>query len=282
MNAGTNPIDQRGRVVLVTGGTMGIGLACALAFGRQGAHTVLTYRWGTADQDEVRAQFAAAGAPEPLIVEADVSQEDDTTRLLEAIAQRHPGVDVLISNVAFALKTTGFEAWSQRALHRSIDYSAWPLASYTRALHQRFGRYPKHVLGLSSDGPDGFFMNYDFVAASKAVLETFCRYLNFRLFDHGVRVNVVRSRLVRTASFDATFGEEFHAFLEALGGFEDCYTTPEEIANVVLMLASGLCDAVGGQVIMVDRGFEFFDNLMGIAERARAKGKLVWKPGEPS
>lgn len=272
-----NPIDQTGRVVLVTGGTMGIGLACALAFGAQGARTIITYRWGTADLDEVRAQFREAGAPEPLILEADVSNDDDTLSLMETIAGHHERIDVLISNVAFALKTSRFEEWTRRSLFRSIDYSAWPLAGYTRAIHTRFGRYPSHVIGLSSDGPDGFFLNYDFVAASKAVLETFCRYLNFRLYDEGVRVNVVRSRLVRTASFDATFGQEFHDFLEALGGFEDCYTTPEEVANVVLMIASGFCDAIGGQVIMVDRGFEFFDNLMGIAERARKKGKLVWK-----
>ena len=93
--------------------------------------------------------------------------------------------------------------------------------------------------------------------------------MNFRLFDDGVKVNVIRSRLVRTASYDATFGDTFHRFLESLGGFEDCYTTPEEVANVVLMVAGGFCDAIGGQVITVDKGFEFFDNLMGIAERAR-------------
>jgi enoyl-[acyl-carrier-protein] reductase (NADH) len=110
---------------------------------------------------------------------------------------------------------------------------------------------------------------------SKAVLETMCRYMNFRLFDEQVRVNVIRSRLVRTESFDATFGSEFHEFLEKLGGFEDCYTTPEEIGNAALALGSGLLDAVGGQVIMVDKGFEFFDNLMGIGERARKRGAPI-------
>ncbi|MBN9545305.1 MAG: SDR family oxidoreductase [Alphaproteobacteria bacterium] len=273
-----NVIDQTGRTVLVTGGTMGIGLACALAFAAQGAQTVITYRWGTADMDDVRAKFAAAGGPEPLLLEADASQDEDTAVLMDAIAARFARIDVLISNVAFAQKTESFNDYSRRSLHRSIDYSAWPLAAYTQSIKARFGHYPRHVIGMSSPGPDDFFMNYDFVAASKSVLETFCRYMNFRLFDEGVKVNVVRSRLVRTASYDATFGDTFHKYLESLGGFEDCYTTPEEVANVVLMVASGFCDAIGGQVISVDKGFEFFDNLMGIAERARRKGKLLWAP----
>jgi NAD(P)-dependent dehydrogenase (short-subunit alcohol dehydrogenase family) len=273
-----NPIDQTGRTVLVTGGTMGIGLACALAFAAQGAQTIVTYRWGSADMDEVRARFAAVGGSAPLLLEADASRDEDTAALMEAIAQRFERIDVLVSNVAFALKTETFEDYSRRSLHRSIDYSAWPLAAYTQAIKTRLGAYPRHVIGMSSPGPDDFFMNYDFVAASKSVLETFCRYMNFRLFDEGVKVNVVRSRLVRTASYDATFGDAFHEFLQSLGGFEDCYTTPEEVANVVLMLASGLCDAIGGQIVTVDKGFEFFDNLMGIAERARRRGKRLGEP----
>lgn len=265
--------DLSDQVVLVTGGTMGIGLATGLAYGRQGARAVLTYRWGTADLDEVRRRFAEAGAPAPLIVEADAARAEDTDRLLDAVAVEHDGVDVLVSNVAFALKTAGVRDYDQRGLHRSIDYTAWPMWAYTQHIRARFGRYPRYVVGLSSDGPDGFFFNYDFVAMSKAVLETMCRYMSFRLFEEGVRVNVVRSRLVRTESFDATFGGGFHDFLEELGGFSDCYTTPEEIADVILALGSGLLDAVSGQVLMADRGFSFFDNLMGIYERRQRRAQ---------
>lgn len=258
-------------VVLITGGTAGIGLATGLAYGRHGARTFLTYRWGSVSSSEVRAKFAAAGAPEPVIIEADVANDDDTKALLDRVAQDHDRIDVFVSNVAFALRTPDLDDWSSRGLFKSLEYTSLPMWTYTKAIHERFGEYPKYIMGLSSDGPDRFFVNYDFVAQSKAVLETMCRYMNFRLFEHDVRVNIVRSRLVRTESFDATFGVEFHNLLRNLGGFEDCYTTPEEVANVALALGSGLLDAVGGQVIMVDKGFSFFDGLMGIAERAKTR-----------
>ncbi len=259
------------KVVLITGGTQGIGLATGLAYGAHGARVVATYRWGSADLDAVRSRFEEVGAPAPLLVEADVVNDEDTDALLDQIAGCHDCVDVFVSNVAFALRTPDLDEWSMRGLQRSLQYTSWPLFAYTRKLAARFGRYPRHVIGMSSDGPDRFFQNYDFVGCSKAVLETMCRYMNFRLFDEGVRVNVIRSRLVHTESFDATFGEDFHAFLDNLGGFDDCYTTPADIANVALALGSGLLDAVGGQVLMVDKGFSFFDGLMGIAQRARTR-----------
>ncbi|MDZ7592557.1 MAG: SDR family oxidoreductase [Rubrivivax sp.] len=106
----------------------------------------VTYRWGSADLDEVRARFASLGAPEPLIVEADVSNEEDTKRLLDAVAERHAQVDVLISNVAFAQRTTGFDDWTRRTLLRSIDYTAWPLA----LVHQGGARSVREVSACTS------------------------------------------------------------------------------------------------------------------------------------
>ena len=121
--------------------------------------------------------------------------------------------------------------------------------------------WPRYVVGLSSGGPDHYYKNYDFVAASKAVMETMCRYLSYRLFDEDIRINVVRSRLVRTESLRATFGRDFEAFAERFN-MKRQFISEEEVANSILALCSGLMDGVRGQVLMVDRGTTFFDNLM--------------------
>jgi enoyl-[acyl-carrier-protein] reductase (NADH) len=85
--------------------------------------------------------------------------------------------------------------------------------------------------------------------------------MNYRLFDEDVRINVVRSRLVRTESLRATFGHDFEAFAERFN-MRRQFISPDEVANAVLALCSGLMDGVSGQVLMVDRGTTFFDNLM--------------------
>jgi NAD(P)-dependent dehydrogenase (short-subunit alcohol dehydrogenase family) len=257
--------DLRGKAVLITGGTMGIGLATGLAFGREGAHVTLTHHWGSADEDEIRALFRDAKAPEPHIVEADAGHDEDTVALLEDMKKRHDHVEAFISNVSFAHVVKGLEDYDERGLYKSIQYSTWPMFAYGRHMEKIFGRWPKYIVGLSSGGPDAFYKNYDFVAASKAVMETMCRYMSYRLFDKGVRVNVVRSRLVRTESLRATFGRDFEVFAERFN-MKRQFISCEEVAGSILALCSGLMDGMSGQVLMVDRGTSFFDNLMRIYE----------------
>jgi NAD(P)-dependent dehydrogenase (short-subunit alcohol dehydrogenase family) len=257
--------DFRGRVVLVTGGTMGVGLATALAFAERGASCWLTYRWGSADEDEVRGRFAAIGAPAPRLVLADAASNEDTDALLAEIRACHDRVDAFISNVSGAPVVGDLADYSPRALFKSIEYSTWPMVEYTRRIKAVFGTYPRYIVGMSSTGVDAFSVGYDFVAASKSVLETLCRYLNYRLFDEDVRINVVRSRSVRTASFDAHFGAEFSRFARRFTR-ESHFMQAEEIADAVVALCSGLFDGVSGQVLTVDRGTTFFDNLMRLYE----------------
>lgn len=253
--------DLRGKAVLITGGTTGIGLATGLTFAREGALCTLTHRWGSADEDAIRERFAQEHLPPPQIVEADVSNADDTDSLLGALRRRHERIEVFVSNVAMAMVVKDLADYNLRSLARSIEYSAWPLWEYTHRIRTVFGRYPRYVIGLSSSGAEDFTNNYDFVAASKAVLETLCRYLSYRLFDEDVRINIVRAWTVRTESLRNTAGREFEPFMEAIH-MGHRFVEPDEVARAILALASGLMDGVRGQIVMVDHGVTFSDNLM--------------------
>jgi NAD(P)-dependent dehydrogenase (short-subunit alcohol dehydrogenase family) len=253
-------LDLRGKTALVTGGTMGIGLETALALAEQGARCAVTYKWGTADEDEVRRRFTAAGAGAPVIVRADAASAEDTAELLTAL-RPFGRIDVFVSNVSAALVVEDLDDYTRKDLQRTIDYSAWPLVHYTREIRRVFGRYPRYVVGLSSTGVDHYARGYDFMAASKAVLETLVRYLNYRLSGEGVRINVVRSRSVRTQALEDTFGGGFERFARRFAR-EEHFVEAREVAHVVVALASGMLDGFSGQVITVDRGTTFFDNLM--------------------
>lgn len=260
--------DFKDKVVLITGGTRGIGLACGLAFGRHGARAVLTHRWGSADEDAIRARFAEVGAPAPLIVEADASRDEDTEALMQRLKDECDGVFAFVSNVCVVVRGEGPMSHARRALYKSLEYSSWPFVGYLHAIGEAFGRYPRYAVAMSSDGPDTHYPGYDYVAVAKAVLETFVRYMNTHLSAQGCLVNALRTRQVMTESYQQIFGEEQ---LALAAKFPEFACTVEEVADTTLALCSGLLDAMGGQVLMLDRGAAFVDNVATLGPRLVSK-----------
>lgn len=260
--------DFRGRAVLVTGGTRGIGLATGLAFGRRGAHVTLTYKWGAEDDGAVTDAFAAAGAPPPDLVQSDAANDDDVTAVLTRIRARHDALDVLVANVAFGVPVASVDAYSKRALLTGIEQSAWPLVTHIKAATAIFGRAPRYVVGVSSEGAESMHVNYDLIAAAKATLETLCRYLHYRLHPAGTTVNVVRTRFVDTESLAATFGPGFADFVRRYE--PDVLTAPAAVGDAIFGLCSGPMDAVGGQVVTVDGGAGLFENFSRLFQERHA------------
>ncbi|OQX29294.1 MAG: hypothetical protein B0D92_04540 [Spirochaeta sp. LUC14_002_19_P3] len=256
-------IDLSGKTALITGGTGGIGLAAGLELGAAGANTVLTYRWGSHSEEEIGRLFKEKGAPVPLLLEADVSHEEDTRAVMAQIAEKYPGIDIFISNVGFAMKAETLNDYRKKSLYKSFDYSVWPLIDYVRCAKETFGRYPATIVGVSSNGPDNYYRGYDYVAASKALLEFFTRYMSVHLYREGCRVNAIRFGTVKTPSFTAIFGEEYFKWLkECKGVGEDSMLTPADCGKVILAVCSGLMNAMNGQIINADLGLPFQDNAM--------------------
>ena len=264
----TNPrvpdFNFKNKTALITGGTRGIGLEIGLGLGSYGANCILTYSWGDHDEEEIKTRFAEKGAQIPLLVQADVINNDDTKNLLELIGDNYNGIDIFISNVSVAQAVRSIEDYSLKSLKKTISYSTWPLINYLKMINEKFERYPEYVIGISSPGPDYYIHNYDYVAASKGLMEIFCRYLSFRLREDKININIVRSSLVKTESFEMIIGREFSEFMKKYGLPDDIWIEPREVADVIIALCSGYCDSIRGQTITVDRGTTFFSNIMKI------------------
>ncbi|MGZ4053865.1 MAG: SDR family oxidoreductase [Bacteroidia bacterium] len=248
------------RVVLITGGTKGIGKEIAFKFAEHGDQCVITYGWGSIEEEDIINEFRERNLPLPYLKQADVINNEDTIDLLTEIKNRFGRLDIFISNVSFANLVKSMDDYNEGSLLKSIEYSCWPMVEYTRQMKNVLGAYPKYVIGLSSHGPDRFHKNYDFAAATKAVNEVLVKYLNYHFYDEDVIFNILRTRPVITDSLLSTLGNEWTEFI-AKYDIPGTHIELEEFARVAYMMCTGLMDGIRGQTITADRGYDFAEGL---------------------
>jgi NAD(P)-dependent dehydrogenase (short-subunit alcohol dehydrogenase family) len=246
-------LDLAGAGVIVTGGTRGIGKAIGLEFARAGAQVFLTHRWGTADEDELMAEFETERLPLPRIVESDASDPEATRELMRVVRESGFRLHAVVSNVAFAKVVNELSDLRRSTMELSLRYSAWPVVDLTEAAKEVLGHYPRYVVAISSDGSEVCHPGYDFIGVSKAVMETLCRYLALHLRTEGVRVNALRPGFTDTDSARATFGDSL--LQEAGQRVGEMLLDPTVVGRACVALCSGLMDGITGQVITVDEGW---------------------------
>jgi NAD(P)-dependent dehydrogenase (short-subunit alcohol dehydrogenase family) len=239
--------------VLVTGGTKGIGRAAVESFVKAGAKVYGTYFWG--DNLDSLEQHFSQYSNRPVFLRSDVRDEEATRSLIETISKKTERIDVLIANAAFAPQFNA--SYKFRELLDSIEHNAWPLVTYIYSIQRHFGHVPRYVVAVTSEGHRScHIQGYDYVAASKALLEALIKYIGAR---EEVIINCISPGLVDTEAFELVFGKKAQTFIRKFA--PHLMVEPEAIGKVSVALCSGLMDSVRGQVITVDNGKLFTDNF---------------------
>ncbi len=229
-----------GRIVLVTGGSRGIGLACARRFEAQGDRVAVTYN--------------SSPPPDGLFgVRCDVTSNDDVDAAFTAIEAHFGGpVEILVSNAGVTkdgllLRMSEDDFTSVLDANLTAAFRVVKRAS-RNMLKARSGRIvlvSSVVALLGSAGQ----ANY---AASKAGLVGFARSVARELGSRSITVNVVAPGPVAT-DMTAALGDDRLAALTAMVPLQRM-ATPEEIAGVIAFLASNDAAYITGAVIPVDGG----------------------------
>ena len=247
------------KVAVVTGASRGIGLAVAQALAEEGAVVVGAARSIT---PELRAVSPAA-------VAVDVATPDGATRLAEHTIAEAGGIDVLVNNVgAFDARTQGFASVTDEDWQATLDANLLSAVRVIRAALPSLIERRGAIVNVSSARarmPQVAVVDY---AAAKAALTNLGRTLAEELAPQGVRVNTVSPGPTRTPAWqsDNGFGaslaaangtalDEFLAdFPQRAGLATGRMTEPDEVASVVLLLASQRVGNVTGADYSVDGG----------------------------
>ena len=138
---------MRDKVVIVTGASSGIGLACVKAFAQKGSRVVLASR-SRERLDEGGAQLQAEGH-QCLVVRTDVSREDDCRHLIEATIERFGRIDILINNAGLSMRAN-FKQVELSVLHRLMDVNFWGTVYCTRYALPHILRTKGSIVGICS------------------------------------------------------------------------------------------------------------------------------------
>lgn len=239
------------KVVVVTGGTSGIGLATAKAFSEEGASVFITGRRKEALEAAVKAIGGRVTG-----VQGDMGNLADIDRLYDAVQQKHSHIDVVFANAGggeFAPLGAITEEHYQKTFDTNVKGVLFTVQKALPLL-----RDGGSVILTSSTTSISGTPAFSVYSATKAAIRNFARNWILDLKDRHIRVNAISPGVTDTAGVDELFGngesaentKNYLASLIPAGRIGK----PEEIAKAVMFLASDDASFVNGIELFVDGG----------------------------
>ena len=239
------------KVVIVTGGTSGIGLATAKAFSSAGASVFITGR----RQASLEAAVKEIGG-RVTGVQGDMGNLADIDRLYDAVQQKHSHIDVVFANAGggeFAPLGAITEEHYQRTFDTNVKGVLFTVQKALPLLRDG-GSIVLMASTTSISGTPALSV----YSATKAAVRNFARNWMLDLKDRHIRVNAVSPGVTETAGLNALFGggEQAEGTKGYLAGLipSGRIGQPEEVAKAVLFLASEEASFVNGVELFVDGG----------------------------
>jgi len=242
----------QGRKAFVTGGARGIGLAICEALSQAGASVVLTDR----DGDAARAAAAALAETGAEITAGQLDVTD--VWAVRAMAEAHADTDILVNNAGIARSNIPAESMSDEDWSSVIDINLnglfWCCRAFGRPM---LDRDRGTIVNLGS--MSGYIVNrpqeqaqYN---ASKAAVHQLTKSLAAEWAPRGVRVNAVAPTYIETA-MNAYVYEDENLMRHWIGGTpQGRMGRPDEVASVVLFLASDAASLMTGSIVLADGGY---------------------------
>ncbi|MGX5718945.1 SDR family NAD(P)-dependent oxidoreductase [Shinella zoogloeoides] len=242
------PADLTGRVALVTGASRGIGLAAARRLADQGASVVLVARQLGAP---VLDMFAGVDPARLLLIEGDVGVADFSQAAVKRVFSRYRRLDILVNNAGI-MRPAVTGMISDADIHESLQTNVAGVVHFTQAAARLMARTGGSIVNLSSIVGVRGVAGQLVYAASKAGVIGATLAAAKELARHNIRVNAVAPGFIETALTEGLSPEIKAETLRSIGLARP--GTAEEVADVILFLASDLSRYVTGQVIGVDGG----------------------------
>ncbi len=256
-----------GRVAVVTGGNSGIGETTGHTFAREGAKVILMAR-RQAEGEAVAAAIRSAGGDATFIA-CDVGDDDSVRSAVAAAAEVHGGINVLFNNAGGG-GSSQFPDEPNAEWHRVVNTNLTGTFYVSRAVWPHLVAAGGGAVvnmsslaaqrGFSSRMQDEFGTTSASYYAAKAGVDALTRYMAGTGGRHNIRVNCVRPGQILTPG--ATRGtvrdpDGGHHVFERMFDFAQIVQGPgypEDVANLVLFLASDESRFVNGEIINVDGG----------------------------
>ena len=239
--------------VLVTGAQRGIGRAIAVRFGAAGADVALNYFDDEAGAKSAAAEIAARGR-RAVTIGADISQPAEARRLV-AEAERQLGpIDVLVNNAGIFPRAPFLELTEEQwDAVQNTNLKSTFVCSQEAARRMVAAKRPGVIINLSSGAPYRGSMRATAYMASKLGIVGLTRGMARELAPHGIRVNAVAPGVTNTAMPRLGNTEEALAAM-AKANPSGRLAEPEDIADVIVFLATDEARHLVGQLIHVNGG----------------------------